>query len=124
MSHTILFIEDNVSNVELVRILAESAGYTVLTAYEGEEGIALAQEQSPDLILCDYHLPYMNGVEIVKLLRADDRTRHIPIVMLTADIFAQEKAEALGIDGFLTKPIRRNMLLNGIERGLNLKVND
>lgn len=124
MSHTLLFIEDNISNVELVRILAESAGYTVLTAYEGAEGIALAQEQSPDLILCDYHLPYMNGVEIVRVLRADVRTRHIPIIMLTADIFAQEKVETLGIDGFLTKPIRRNMLLNGIERVLNLKIND
>ena len=76
MSHTILFIEDNISNVELVRILAESAGYTVLTAFEGKEGIALALEQSPDLIICDYHLPYMNGIEIIELLRADDRTRY------------------------------------------------
>jgi len=119
MSKTILYVEDNEDNARLVKSIGESGGYTMLIAYEGKEGIALAQEHQPDLIILDYHLPYMSGHEIVHALRDDARTKNIPIMMLTADLYSYPEAVELGVDDFLSKPVRRNMFLNRVERIFN-----
>lgn len=116
MSQTILYIEDNEANVDLVKAIGEGAGYTMLVAYSGQEGIQLAQEQMPDLIVCDYHLPGMNGLDVVRALRADDTTKSIPIMMLTADLYSYPDSMELGVDDYLNKPIRRNMFLNRVNR--------
>jgi DNA-binding response OmpR family regulator len=116
MPQVILYIEDSESNAELVQAIGESAGYQVLLAYTGQEGIDLAEKRLPDLIICDYHLPYMNGHDVVVALRANDKTKAIPIMMLTADIYSYPDSLELGVDDYLNKPIRRNMFLNRVER--------
>ena len=116
MAQTILYIEDNQVNMDLVQALSESAGYEFLGAYSGQEGIDLAQERLPDLIVCDYHLPYMNGHEVVRALRANEQTKHIPIMMLTADLYAYPESVELGVDDYLNKPIRRNMFIHRVKK--------
>ncbi len=119
MPQVILYIEDNESNAELVEAIGMGAGYQVLIAFSGQEGIDLAEKHLPDLIVCDYHLPYMNGHDVVIALRANDKTQHIPIMMLTADIYSYPDSLELGVDDYLNKPIRRNMFLNRVKRLLN-----
>lgn len=124
MPQTILYIEDNEANAELVRTIGETAGYQVLIAYSGQEGLDIAQKHLPDLIVVDYHLPYMNGHEVVVTLRANDKTKHIPIMMLTADLYAYPDSLELGVDDYLNKPIRRNMFLNRVKRILDPESDD
>lgn len=114
MSSTILYIEDNQDNVEIVEKILEQAGYTVYIAEEGVAGIAMAEKHRPDVIICDYHLPGMNGVEIMIALRKKTDLKHIPLIMLTADIYTQEESLAAGVDKYLNKPIRRNQLLSTV----------
>ena len=116
MSQTILYIEDNQVNMDLVQALSESAGYGFIGAFSGKEGIKLAQEHTPDLIICDYHLPFMNGYDVVRALRADDKTKHIPIIMLTADLYTVSEGAKLGVNDYINKPIRRNMFLSRVEK--------
>lgn len=119
MAQTILYIEDHEANADLVKAIAENEGYSVLIAYSGQKGIEMAIEHLPDLIICDYHLPYMNGHEIIRALRGDDKTKAIPIMMLTADLYSYPQSVDLGIDDYLNKPIRRNMFLSRVNRILN-----
>lgn len=116
MSKTILYVEDNEDNVQLVRAIGESAGYTIHIAYDGNAGIALAKQESPDLIIIDYHLPGMNGIQLIEKLREDDATADIPMMMLTADLYSYPEAVEMGVTDFLSKPIRRKMFLNRVER--------
>lgn len=115
---TILYIEDDEANAELVAVLGEEAGYKVLIAFSGKDGIDIAVQEIPDLIICDYHLPYMDGRTIITNLRENDKTKSIPIIMLTADIYANENQD-IDADDFLTKPIRRNKFLKHVNRILN-----
>ena len=119
MSQTILYIEDNEANAELVQAIGTSAGYTMLIAYSAKDGLDMASAHIPDLIICDYHLPYMNGHDVVRALRADDKTKSIPIMMLTADLYSYPESLELGVDDYLNKPVRRNMFLNRVNRILN-----
>lgn len=119
MSKTILYIEDNDDNVQLVKALSESAGYSILIAYDGKEGLKIAQEEIPDLVIVDYHLPYMNGADVARALRENDITKHIPIIMLTADLYSYPEAVEIGIEDYLNKPIRRNMFISRVERIFN-----
>jgi two-component system cell cycle response regulator DivK len=104
----ILVIEDNAANMKLAAFLLEQAGHEILQASDAEEGIRLAREQLPQLILMDVQLPGMDGLAATRLLKADAATRNIKIVALTA--FAmngdREKMEAAGCDGYIAKPIR------------------
>jgi len=119
MPQVILYIEDNEMNAELVKAIGENAGYKMLIALSGQEGLDLADKHLPDLIVCDYHLPYMNGHDVIVALRANDKTKHIPIMMLTADIYSYPDSLELGVDDYLNKPIRRNMFLNRVKRLLD-----
>ena len=116
MPQVILYIEDSESNAELVKAIGQSGGYEVILAYSGQDGLDLAEKHLPDLIIVDYHLPYMNGHDVVIALRANDKTKAIPIMMLTADIYSYPDSLELGVDDYLNKPIRRNMFLNRVER--------
>ena len=124
MSQVILCIEDNESNAELVQAIGESAGYQILIAYSGQAGLDLAEEHLPDLIICDYHLPYMNGHDVVLALRANEKTKHIPIMMLTADIYSYPDSLELGVEDYLNKPIRRNMFLSRVKAILDPEADD
>ena len=103
----VLIVEDNLLNLELVSDLLEAAGYEVLQAATAEQGIETARTGLPDVILMDIDLPGMNGLDATKVLRADAKTRNIPVVALTAFAMAgdEQKAFEAGCAGYLTKPI-------------------
>jgi CheY-like chemotaxis protein len=105
---TILYIEDNLSNVTLVeQILAERPEIELITAMQGHAGIDIARRQSPDLILLDLHLPDLPGSEVLAQLKAEEATRHIPVVVISADATARqiERLIDAGAREYLTKPL-------------------
>jgi len=104
---TILIVEDNVTNMKLSTFLLESADYTVLAATNAESGLTLARSQRPDLILMDIHLPGMDGLEATALLKADEATRGIPVIALTALAMKgdEQRILAAGCDGYIAKPL-------------------
>lgn len=103
----VLCVDDDQDQRLLLSFLLERQGLDVRTAYNGAEGVAIAQEWLPDLILMDLMMPGVGGFEAVKMLRADPRTSHIPILALTAygEEKMQAKAKAAGMDGFVLKTI-------------------
>jgi two-component system cell cycle response regulator DivK len=105
---TILVVEDNPANMTLSVFLLESAGHKVLMATDAEGGLSLARSTSPDLILMDIQLPGMDGLEAIAVLKADDATRDIPVIALTALAMKgdEERIRAAGCDGYIAKPIR------------------
>lgn len=104
---TILVVEDNPGNRMLIADLLTSNGYRLIEARDGEEGIALAQQERPDLILMDLSLPRLNGWEATRRLKADADLKSIPVVALTAHAMIGDEAKALeaGCDGYIAKPI-------------------
>ena len=104
----VLVVEDNALNLELVREILDAEGYEVLEAADGAAGVAIATLERPALILMDLQLPELDGLEAVRLLRADPRLADIPILAVTAHAMKgdDEKARAAGCDGFITKPIQ------------------
>jgi CheY-like chemotaxis protein len=104
----VLYIEDNILNCKLVgSILAQRKGVEVIFSRTGSEGLAVALEWLPNLILLDLNLPDMHGAELLQALRADKRTEHIPVVVVSADATATqiERLLAAGAQNYLTKPI-------------------
>lgn len=113
---TILVVEDNALNLKLVRDVLQHAGYQVVEAVTGEDGVRLAAQQNPDLVLMDLQLPGIDGAEALRQLRATGRP-HVPVIAVTA--FAMEadrlKAERDGFDGYLEKPISVRALPSQVE---------
>jgi len=107
VSETILYIEDNLENRLLVKRILQSEGYQVLEAEDAVEGLQMAREHQPELIIVDIHLPKMDGYALTTQLRMEPRTRNLPIIAITADALgtARERSLASGCDGFLQKPI-------------------
>ncbi len=117
----ILYIEDNLSNLALVEgILARRPGTTVLSAMQGRVGVSLARDHQPALILLDRHLPDIPGEEVFRLLRADSRTRDIPVIVLSADAMPSRMRQFLdgGVRAYLTKPLDVPALLAAIDETL------
>jgi CheY-like chemotaxis protein len=106
-AYTILIVEDNAANLELATDLLEAGGYSVRQARDASEGLQLAREILPDLILMDLSLPGRDGLSTTRELKADPVTRHIPIVALTAHAMLGDEsiAREAGCNGYLTKPI-------------------
>jgi len=123
MSATILIVEDNDKNMKLVRDVLQAKGYATLEAGTGEDGVRLAGERKPDLILMDIHLPGMSGVDALKALRADAATARIPIAAVTASVMQQDRAIIMdaGFDAYVSKPISLKEFLDTVrtllERG-------
>ena len=109
----ILFVEDNPANMKLATFLLQSAGHTALTAIDAESGLTIARLEQPDLILLDIQLPGMDGLEAVALLKADDATRAIPVIALTALAMKgdEERIRAAGCDGYIAKPLNYRQFL-------------
>jgi CheY-like chemotaxis protein len=103
----VLVVDDNPVNLELVTDLLEVAGYDVLQAATGEEGVELARTMLPELILMDIRLPGMDGLAATRLLKDDEATQGILIIALTAQAMKgdEERALAAGCDGYISKPI-------------------
>ncbi len=112
----ILYVEDNEDNVYVVKNRFARVGYTVLVATDGEQGVAMAAAEKPDLILMDLRLPVVDGWEATKRIKAQPETRHIPIIALTAHAMMgdREKALAAGCDDFDTKPVELPRLLEKV----------
>jgi len=109
----VLIIEDNPANMRLAVFLLESAGHSVLGATDAEAGLTLAREEHPDLILMDIQLPGIDGLEATRQLKADEATRAIPVIALTALAMKgdEERIRAAGCDGYIAKPIRYQEVL-------------
>ena len=103
----ILIVEDNEKNRKLVRDILQFRGYRLLESETAEEGIQLARDNKPALILMDFHLPGMNGIEAFKVLRADPQTSAIPIIAVTASAMTEDRQKmiAAGFEALQTKPI-------------------
>jgi two-component system cell cycle response regulator DivK len=103
---TILIVEDNPANMALATFLLESVGHTVLSTTDAEDGLTLAREEQPHLILMDIQLPGMDGLKATALLKGDNATRAIPVIALTALAMAgdEERIRAAGCDGYIAKP--------------------
>jgi two-component system, cell cycle response regulator DivK len=103
----ILVVEDNDKNRKLVRDVLTATGYRLAEAETGEEGVRLARERDPDLVLMDIQLPGINGIEALRQLRADPATAAIPIVAVTASAMTQDRQKILaaGFDAYQSKPI-------------------
>ena len=103
----VLVIEDNPANMTLATFLLQSAGHSVLSATDAETGLTLARAEQPDLVLMDIQLPGMDGLEATALLKADEATRDIPVVALTALAMKGDEARirAAGCDGYIAKPL-------------------
>ena len=104
----ILIIEDNEKNRKLMRDVLQFKGYQIIETDTAEEGIRLARDHQPALILMDFHLPGMNGIEALGRLRGEPATRGIPVLAVTASAMTEDKQKILaaGFDGLQTKPIR------------------
>jgi two-component system, cell cycle response regulator DivK len=110
---TILYVEDNEYNRKIVRQLLGRTSYRLVEANDGESGVAMAQQEIPQLILMDVQLPKMSGLDATRTLKADPRTSHIPIIVITSFALSgdREKAAAAGADSYLAKPYSPRELL-------------
>jgi two-component system cell cycle response regulator DivK len=117
----ILVVEDNPLNLKLVRDVLEASGYDVVAARSGEEGLLLAAEQQPDLVLMDLQLPGIDGTETLHRLRDGTLDGSVPVVAVTAFAMADDHANAAraGFDGYIEKPISIRSLVGQIEGYLN-----
>ena len=115
---TILIIEDNDKNMKLARDILNAKAYMTLEAITGEEGVKLAKEKVPDLVLMDIQLPGMNGIEAFRQIRADAKTARIPVVALTASVTPTDRSEinAAGFDAFIGKPISIKEFVETVKR--------
>ncbi len=103
----ILIVEDNDKNRKLVRDVLTFKGYEVIETETGEEGVELARERSPRLVLMDIRLPGIDGVEALRRLRAEETTRGIPVMAMTASVMSEDRQKimAAGFDAYQSKPI-------------------
>jgi two-component system, cell cycle response regulator DivK len=117
---TILVVEDNDKNRKLVRDVLTFKGYTVIEAENGEDGVRLAEERLPKLILMDIQLPGIDGIEALRRIRAIDSTRAIPIIAVTASAMDRDRQQivAAGFDGYQSKPLNVKEFIAAVEKML------
>ncbi|MEX2213905.1 MAG: response regulator [Phycisphaeraceae bacterium] len=117
----ILLVEDNEMNRDMLSRRLVRRGFEVVMAIDGQQGIDMALSEAPALILMDMSLPVVNGWDATRTIKADERTRHIPVVALTAHAMAEDRHKALeaGCDEYDTKPVKIERLLGIINTLLN-----
>ena len=120
MAATVLIIEDNAPNLELVKYLLEAHGYAALAATDGEQGVRAARLHHPELILCDLQIPVIDGYEVMRTLRGDPAFSRTPIIAVTAFSMAGDRdtAIAAGFDAYISKPIDPEQFVRQIEEFL------
>ena len=114
----VLIVEDNEKNMKLARDILQAKGYQTVEAETGEEGVKLAKERKPDLVLMDIQLPGINGIEAFRQLRAEAATAKIPVVALTASVTPTDRSQitAAGFDAFISKPISLKEFVETVKR--------
>jgi CheY-like chemotaxis protein len=115
--HRILLVEDNEMNRDMLSRRLQRRGYEVIIAIDGREGVAMAQSESPDLILMDMSLPVIDGWEATRALKSSPGTKDLPIIALTAHAMSTDRERAMeaGCDDYDTKPIELTRLLAKME---------
>jgi CheY-like chemotaxis protein len=113
----ILYVEDNEDNIYMLKNRLGRKGFNVVIAMDGAQGVAMAASEQPELILMDLSLPVLDGWEATRQIKAAEKTRHIPIIALSAHAMTgdREKALAAGCDDFDTKPVEFDRLIEKIE---------
>jgi len=116
----VLVVEDNETNLYLIRFILKKNGFEVIEARKGAEGVKLAVTEKPDLIMMDIQLPDINGLEVTKRIRASDAGSEVPIIALTSYALAgdREKALAAGCTGYIEKPINPETFMAAIKKYL------
>jgi|SRR5664279_132428 len=117
---TILIVEDNEKNMKLVRDILRHNGHATLEAGTGTEGVRLAAESRPDLVLMDIQLPDIDGIEALRRIRADRSLDAVPVIAVSASVMPddQHKIVTSGFDAFVTKPINLKQFLDTVSRFL------
>lgn len=110
----ILIADDNASSRELIRTVLENEGHSVIEAVDGQQALDRVQEQAPNLIILDIHMPRLDGIGVIKQLQADSRSAVIPILALTASAMPEDRHRTLkaGVTTYMTKPVS----LSGLRR--------
>jgi two-component system cell cycle response regulator DivK len=123
MSKTILIVEDNELNMKLFNDLLEAHGYNTLQTRDGRDVMSMTRKHRPDLILMDIQLPEISGLEIAKMLKADDDLNAIPVVAVTAFAMKgdEQKIRSGGCDGYIAKPISVNNFLQTVSKFLEAR---
>jgi two-component system cell cycle response regulator DivK len=113
----ILIVEDTPANMLLAGTILQNAGHTLLQATDAAQGLALARENPPDLVLMDIQLPGMDGLAATRALKADERTQGIPVLALTAFAMKgdEERMRAAGCSAYVSKPLRYQQLLAAVD---------
>jgi two-component system, cell cycle response regulator DivK len=116
----ILIVEDNPRNLKLVRDVLQVKGHATLEAGTAEEGIRIAGEQHPELILMDIHLPGMNGIDALRVLRGDPATAAIPVIAVTASVMQDDRRMIVeaGFNAYVGKPINLREFLEAVRSAL------
>ena len=116
----ILIVEDNDKNLKLVRDVLQVKGYATVEAGNAEDGIVLARERKPDLVLMDIQLPGMSGIDAIGVLRADPATAAIPVAAVTASVMPQDRNKIMeaGFDAYIGKPINLKEFLDTVRNML------
>lgn len=122
MNRHILVIDDEAHILQVLSLKLRNAGYQVTTAVDGEEGLETASRIKPDLVITDFHMPYMTGLELCRALAADKNTAHIPVLILTARGYALDEQDlAIGnIKDVLSKPFSPRAIVDQIQQILGL----
>lgn len=117
----ILIVDDEQDIVESLKFVLDAAGYNCFTAFNGEDGLRLAKELIPDLIILDVMMPKINGYKISRLLKYDNKYKNIPILMITARSQEEDKliGEETGADEYITKPFDLDEVLKLVDKYLN-----
>ncbi len=124
MAARILVIEDNAANLELMTYLLEAHGYEVIPAADAEAGLARARDAAPDVVISDIHLPGVDGIELARMMKADDALRSIPLIAVSALAMVgdRDRIIAAGFDGYLAKPIEPERFVDRIESYLRAEL--
>lgn len=116
----VLIVEDNERNLKLFNLIMRSLGYETFAARNGEEGVMMAKEIRPDLILMDIQMPVMDGISAVDLLKADEGTREIPVIALTSYAMKGDRERFLehGFADYIAKPVSKDSLIMAAKKVL------
>jgi len=113
---TVLVIDDEDTTLKIIENVLTQAGYNVLTSTSGEEGLKIAQENNPDIVITDVVMPNIDGFMLFKKLKSDETTKDQPVLVLSARHNVGDTFHRFGADSFLTKPIDAKLLISEIER--------
>lgn len=125
MAKRLLFVDDEPDILKVIKFRFEKLGYEVLTAVNGQEALDRTQKEMPDLILLDLRLPVINGYDVCKRIKSDEKLKHIPVIIFTASVGKnmEEKTRELGADGYVTKPFEPEVLMEKIKKLLKEEAN-